>query len=307
MAVSTGAAILGGAALSAGGSMLASKKAAGAQEAAAGKANALQRYMYDQNRTDLAPYRETGGAALNQLAALYGLPQFNQEDYEREQTLDARRDKLHGKMWGSNKDKLASLGYVTRTADVDYSELDPALFDQFRGKKQRHLTELASIDKELAGLRATPEPGTQGPDFSQFYQSPDYQFALEEGNKALDRSAASRGRLFSGAQMKGLSRYNQGMASQQFNNYANRLASIAGIGQTATNTTAGLGANYAANAGNALQNAGAARASGYAGMANALNSGINNGLYMYGMSGGFGGGAPTNEYGTGYGAVGAFG
>lgn len=58
-------------------------------------------------------------------------------------------------------------------------------------------------------------------------------------------------------------------------------------GANATNAIGSAAQNYAANAGNALQNAGAARASGYMGQANAwggaLNSLANAGL-TYGMN-----------------------
>ena len=45
-----------------------------AQVGAADKANELQRYMYDQGRTDLTPWREAGTSALGQLQALMQNP-----------------------------------------------------------------------------------------------------------------------------------------------------------------------------------------------------------------------------------------
>jgi hypothetical protein len=74
MAISTGAAILGAAVIGGGASLLgaskASKAAGNATEAqllAAREANELQKYMYDTTRTDQAPWREAGAAALGQL------------------------------------------------------------------------------------------------------------------------------------------------------------------------------------------------------------------------------------------------
>jgi len=107
---------------------------------------------------------------------------------------------------------------------------------------------------------------------------PGYQFRLSEGMKALDRTAASRGGLLSGATLKGAQRYGQGLASQEYGNAYNRLASMAGLGQTATGAMTGLGSQFASNQGENYMGAANARASGYMGGANALSSGL--GQYM---------------------------
>jgi hypothetical protein len=56
-----------------------------------------------------------------------------------------------------------------------------------------------------------------------FTADPSYAWRVSEGNKALDRSAASRGMLLSGAQAKGLTDYNSNVASQEYGNWYNRL------------------------------------------------------------------------------------
>jgi hypothetical protein len=126
----------------------------------------------------------------------------------------------------------------------------------------------------------------------QYQADPGYGFRLSEGMKALDRTAAARGGLLSGATLKGAQRYGQDLASQEYMNAFNRyqternaqlnpLQSLAGLGQTSTNALSGMagqmGQNYAAGYGNIGQ----ARASGYVGGANALSSALGTGLnYM---------------------------
>lgn len=141
-----------------------------------------------------------------------------------------------------------------------------------------------------SGSQGTPG-GSLWNNFStnDFQTDPGYQFRLSEGAKALERSAASKGSLFSGGTLKDLSNYNQNFASNEFQNAYNRfqtnrntqfnqLASIAGLGQTAAGTTANLGAQTANGVANntisGLTGAAAARASGY----NAIGNGINQGL-----------------------------
>lgn len=105
-------------------------------------------------------------------------------------------------------------------------------------------------------------------------RDPSYQFRLTEGLKALDRQAAARGGLISGGALKAAQRYGQDFASQEFGNAYNRLASLAGVGQTATNQLGQAGQANAANVGNLMTSGAAARASGYVGGANALTSGL---------------------------------
>ena len=124
----------------------------------------------------------------------------------------------------------------------------------------------------------------------RFKTTPGYEFRFDEGVRALDRSAAARGKLRGGGYARELTRYGQGVASDEFGSYADRLAGIAGMGQGATQSTATLGQQTAGNIsnalmtgagqqGNALMQAGTARASGYAGIANAATGGIQNWLY----------------------------
>ena len=107
---------------------------------------------------------------------------------------------------------------------------------------------------------------------------PSYKFRFGEGMKALDRQAAARGGLISGGALKAAQRYGQDFASTEFGNAYNRLASRAGLGQTATNAMGGAAGTFGTNAGNLITSGGAARASGYVGGANALTSGL--GQYM---------------------------
>lgn len=120
---------------------------------------------------------------------------------------------------------------------------------------------------------------------AKFQADPGYAFRLQEGMKALERSAAARGGLLSGATLKGVQEYGQGLASQEFTNAFNRyqaerqarlnpLQSLAGMSQTSANTLTGAAGQLGQNIGSNLMAGGAARASGYMGAANALTGGL---------------------------------
>lgn len=121
----------------------------------------------------------------------------------------------------------------------------------------------------------------------RFETSPGYQFRLGEGVKAIDRSAAARGTLNSGATLKALNDYGQGMASQEFGTHVNRLSSLAGLGQTTAAQTGQFGQQTGASmANNHLQNA-QGRASAYANINSGINQGIENSLFALGGSQGW--------------------
>ena len=124
---------------------------------------------------------------------------------------------------------------------------------------------------------------------SQFQADPGYGFRMSEGMKALERSAAARGGLLSGATLKGIQRFGQDLGSQEYQNAFNRyqteraarlqpLQSLAGVGQTTAQQLGQSGQTMASNVGEALTSGAAARASGYVGGANALTQGL--GTYL---------------------------
>lgn len=136
---------------------------------------------------------------------------------------------------------------------------------------------------------------------------PGTAFRMSEGVKALDRSAASRGGLLSGATLKGVQRYGQDLGSQEyqnaFNRYTtkfnattgeegalyNRMAALAGTGQTAASQVGATGANMASNVGNAYMSDAATQgnaALASAGIRNSAYGGASNVLgRMYGNYG----------------------
>ncbi len=67
-----------------------------------------------------------------------------------------------------------------------------------------------------SGDAYTPTPVYQGPSEADLRADSGYQFRVSEGQKALERSAAGKGLLLSGGQLKDLSRFSQGQAAQEY-------------------------------------------------------------------------------------------
>lgn len=204
-----------------------------------------------------------------------------------------------------HQDQQASLDFQKQQYATSQQQIAPWLKAGTQGIGS--LSQLLSTPGQ--GL-LTPWTNTfQAPTAAQAQQTPGYQFALEQGQNAIQNSAAARGGLLSTGTQKTLDQFSQGLASQTYSdtynralgeyqqnynifqgnqsNTFNRLASLSGIGQQAATTSGQLGQQAAGNvaniniAGGAQQGqmiagAGAARASGYAGIANSLNSGLGN-------------------------------
>ena len=148
---------------------------------------------------------------------------------------------------------------------------------------QQQLMQLLGI----GGDATAPGYGSAAQPFgmSQFEQDPGYAFRQAEGMKALERSAAARGNLLSGSTLKGIQRFGQDLASQEYGNAFNRyqieraarlnpLQSLMGSGQSAANVMTGAAGQLGQGLAQSEYNIGTARASGYVGAANALNQAL---------------------------------
>jgi hypothetical protein len=230
-------------------SLIGGSSAAGAQRDAANQNAALQREQiaenrrqYDQNRTDLAPYRSTGYSALNQLALGMGLGPSMAS--------------------GSSAGTPDYTAYLANDPDVaqayqNLSAHDKAQFPTPESYAQYHYQTYGQGEgrnlPNVGGTSGNAQTVAQGGDFthnfaiSDFVKDPGYDFRQQEGQRGVEASAAARGGILSGGALKAISRYNQDFASNEYGaaynrynsdltNRFNRLSSLAGIGQTATNS-----------------------------------------------------------------------
>lgn len=119
--------------------------------------------------------------------------------------------------------------------------------------------------------------------------SPGYQFRLDEGLRGVQNSAAAKGLLQSGGTLKGIDKYAEGMAAQDFNDQFNRMMAVAGGGQQAATSGAQMGQQAGQSVADLLTQAGNAKASGYVGQANSWLNGLNNTSNRISDSGGLAG------------------
>lgn len=262
--------------------------------AGADAATEEQRRQFDTLLDLSASERGIGNSARNALARMLGLPEFSQEAYDQQQNVRS----------GLNPDGSAITSLVGDTElpveGRNVVHRGGGTYDVFYGDKQvgtlvrggrngRFLSngaeipqpqKIQPISQPTAPPTTATASGVAGPN-ADFFASPDYNFRRTEGLRDIAGSYAARGGGRSGNALRALTEFNSGLASQEFGNRFNRLAALAGAGQTA-NAQAGQGALTtgqligrnqvdAANArASGIAGAGEARADGIAGLAGTI-------------------------------------
>lgn len=266
MSGATGA-IIGGAVVSGVVADRASSRAASAARGASDSSISEQQRQFDLVRGDTQPYRDVGNAALLRLSDLFGLPRSTQ----------------------------AQTGGLT---PAEQAELD-TLIDQpegnFRGggviRNQARLTELKNkANPEFLripqGFNGGGNGGNGQPlDAAAILEStPGYKFRLGESEKAIARMQSARGYSMAPRAAKEVGRYVSDYASGEFGNLVESMFRLSGLGGNAVNTSAGAGANAAANIGRAYTNQGNAEANAAmnsgAGWNNAIQGGLSNMAFL---------------------------
>jgi hypothetical protein len=176
----------------------------------------------------------------------------------------------------NSQENAANQASATANAQYQQTRADNAPFRE---------AGLAALNK----LSAAPAFSFDG---SNVATDPGYQFGLQQGQAGLTNSAASRGGLLSGAALKAASQYNTDYATTKFNDAYNRalttsntnnnrLASIAGVGQVATNAIGNAGQAMSQQVASNQLAAGNARASGYVAQGNALTNSLGQATNWY--------------------------
>jgi hypothetical protein len=170
-------------------------------------------------------------------------------------------------MYGAGKLSQASLSAANRlaTANQGATALQTQMYNDQVARQQPFYQ--AGLNALPAYSQGVMPGGSLVKPFAatDFQADPGYAFRVSEGLKALDRTAAARGGLLSGATLKGAENYNQNMASNEYNNAYNRyvsdqatqrnaLAGLTGFAPTAAQQISNAGTNYATNVNNLSTN-----------------------------------------------------
>jgi hypothetical protein len=145
---------------------------------------------------------------------------------------------------------------VNKAADAQKQGTDAAIAEN---RRQFDITQANQAPYLAAGrtaLGTLAEENDVPLDQSKIQLDPGYQFGLKQGQQAIDRQTAAAGGRISGAALKAAAQYGTDYATtgwsaaytrenQARTDRLNRLAALAGVGQTATQSVGALGADTA--------------------------------------------------------------
>ena len=244
-----------------------------AEKDAAKRAEEIVKRRFDLTRVDVAPFLGLGQDSANFLRALFfgtgpsaGLFQTGGGQVENPEVarLEAALAALPPSEGGTRIGE-----YFTRDGDRRFGVVP---------RRQRRVDPFAKQRSDLRNrLKATPRfvqagSPTGAKDFGEIVREfdPTFAFRQSEGEKAINRALAARGLFGSGRALKALNEFNANLALGSAENFLNRLATFAGLGQTAGLGLGDLGLQTARSRAGFVQDAGAARASAINAGGNAL-------------------------------------
>lgn len=243
----------------------AASSAAAQQAAAADRAAKLQKEMFEKQISLQEPFRQAGMAGQNRLMELLGLrmpAQAGVGGAPAIRTEDDLRNALASQYTTPASSRTIGREGET-TIDIPASINEAGLAAAIKAAQDQDQAALTAYQAQQAQAAPSADFGKYARDFgmSDFQADPGYAFRLAEGQKALERTAAARGGLLSGAALKAATRYGQEAGSQEFTNAFNRyqtnranqlnpLQSLANQAQTSANTIGSAAGQYGSNVGN---------------------------------------------------------
>lgn len=139
---------------------------------------------------------------------------------------------------------------------------DQARFEQENIPYQQQLDQYnqqkSVYDQYAAKGTLAPEQLT-----TQIENLPGYRFNFNQGISAIQNAASASGQLNSGALLRNLNEFGQGIASSYYNNYLSQLGALAGFGQTTTQNVMGGSQNVGNQMANQYTNLGNNQANAY--------------------------------------------
>lgn len=188
----------------------------------------------------------------------------------------------------ANKGAKDAASAQSRAANDQLSfnrETRDMVFDRYEPFYQQGQNALEGYGYEL-GMGPRPEG------YGGFTATPGYDFRMQQGQEAIQSAAGLRGGINSGRTAQDLMGFGQGIASQEYGNYLNRLAGMTDMGMSAAGGQANAATNANTGAASAYSNLGNAQSAGSIGQANAWNGALGNigGIMQYQKNMGGGGG-----------------
>lgn len=135
-----------------------------------------------------------------------------------------------------------ALGFLGSSTERALSELDSSQLVPGQEQLNQYAQGGASaFDRALAFMGIGPNAMSPDQIAEAYNATPGQQFLQEQGMRGVQNKASAGGYRGSGALLKDLIRFNQGLASTQFNTNQDQLRGLAGLGANASAQLANIG------------------------------------------------------------------
>lgn len=256
-------------------------KASKAGQAGAQAGVDAQERMYEQMRTDLAPWAASGQVSLAELMERMGLATPQSRVGKR-----PTREQFTTQTQGRGGEAASWFNPNPSAGAPAGSNFDQAGYDQ---AMQDYNQQVAAAGSNPTNFGSLMQPFTE----EQFKESPAYEFNLEQGLEAIRKGAArNQGTTYAPQTLRDLGRYAQGTAANEWGTEraaydADRdrqygmLSGISEAGRGAASQTGLVGAATGRGVAEFYAGGANARAAGYVGVGNAINEGIGGAYNQY--------------------------
>jgi hypothetical protein len=183
-------------------------------------------------------------------------------------------------------------------------EFNKQVYGTAQGNLQPYLTTGTNALAAVSGIYGLPSPtgSAVSPNvldaYKQFTSLPTYQFPLQQGIDAMDRSAASKGLSLSPGTLNAIQQYGQNYASTNFGSYVDALSKLANLGPTSQSILSQTGTQVGNQVTQGQTAIGNANAAGIVGAQTATNQAISNIPLLLGYGGNPAGGVFGSSYGS---------
>lgn len=227
----------------------AANQAMNAQQQATNQANALQQQQFDRVQQNNQPFMQGGYASLDALLAEFGLTPQNAQGQTAQQQPDFNAYLQANPDVAAEYQQEAQMGTLAQMGISSPEQFAQWHYNTYGQSEGRTLPTVGgdalgtdppqsgqtSLQMQIDALGGRPDmqrpdyitaeyvaPPSEDQYFSNFEQSPGYQFLLDEAMRNTNVARYSRGVGSSGGTMRELQNRAVGLAAQDYNNWFNR-------------------------------------------------------------------------------------
>lgn len=201
------------------------------------------------------------GPSLQSASGVYGAQNAAEDEEQGTSNAITQQQQTLAQIQGNNASTLSGIQANNANTLSSIQGTDASTLSGIKSNNAGTLSNLSNIfgaqigagNNADAQIQALEGSGTTPANYSNFINSPGYQFAVSQGTQAIQRQAAATGQGYTPNTLDAVGQYVTGTASQNYNNYMSQLQATAGLGAQGNAALAGDTTNISNNTSQATQ------------------------------------------------------